>query len=77
MFEIVKRQHIRPAGNLVPRTSHGPQPWASDMLGKQKHVFGESRRQVFLLDLCSALAERTLIMRVIKCRKSIWWMPWR
>jgi hypothetical protein len=55
MFEIVKRQHIRPAGDLVPRTSPGPQPGASDMLGKQKHVFGESRRQVFLLDLCSAL----------------------
>ncbi len=39
MFEIVKRQHIRPAGNLVPRTSHGPQPCAPDMLGKQKYVF--------------------------------------
>jgi hypothetical protein len=26
MFEIVKRQHIRQADNLVPRTSHGPQP---------------------------------------------------
>ena len=39
MFEIVKRRHIRPADDLVPRTSHGPQPCASDMLGKQKHVF--------------------------------------
>jgi hypothetical protein len=54
MFEIVKRQHIRPAGDLVPRTSPGPQPWVSDMLGKQKHVFGESRRQVFLFWSCSA-----------------------
>jgi hypothetical protein len=42
MFEIVKRQHIRQADNLVPRTSPGPQPGAPDMLGKQKHVFGES-----------------------------------
>ena len=40
MFEIVKRQHLRPAGNLVLRTSDGPQPFASEMLGKQKYVFG-------------------------------------
>jgi len=48
MFEIVKRQHIRQAGNLVPRTSPGPQPGAPDMLGKQKYVFGEIQEQVFL-----------------------------
>jgi hypothetical protein len=41
MFEIVKRRHIRPAGNLVLRTSHGPQPCAPDMLGKQNMSFGE------------------------------------
>ena len=39
MFEIVKRQHIRQADDLVPRTSPGPQPGAPDMLGKQKYVF--------------------------------------
>jgi hypothetical protein len=44
MFEIVKRQHIRQADHLVPRTSPGPQPGAPDMLGKQKHVLGEIRR---------------------------------
>jgi hypothetical protein len=48
MFEIVKRQHIRQADNLVPRTSPGPQPGAPDMLGKQKYVLGEIPRQVFL-----------------------------
>ena len=48
MFEIVKRQHIRQADNLVPRTSPGPQPGAPDMLGKQKYVFGEIQEQVFL-----------------------------
>ena len=48
MFEIVKRQHIRPADNLVPRTSHGPQPCASSMLGKQKYDVAEMRGQVFL-----------------------------
>lgn len=56
MFEIVKRRHIRPAGNLVPRTSPGPQPGAPDMLGKQKHVFGEIRRQVFLFWSCPAFS---------------------
>ncbi len=75
MFEIVKRRHIRQAGNLVPRTSHGPQPCAPDMLWQAKIVFAEMRRQVFLGSV--AAAERTSIMRVIKCRKSIWWMPWR
>jgi hypothetical protein len=77
MFEIVKRQHIRQADNLVPRTSPGPQPGAPDMLGKQKHVLGAIQEQVFLFGHVRLLAERTLIMRVIKCRKSIWWMPWR
>ncbi len=48
MFEIVKRQHIRQAGDLVLRTSPGPQPGAPDMLGKQKEVFGEIQEQVFL-----------------------------
>jgi hypothetical protein len=46
------------------------------MLGKQKYVFGEIQEQVFL-EIMFGSAERTLIMRVIKCRKSIWWMPWR
>ena len=44
MFEIVKRQHIRQAGHLVPRTSHGPQPCAPDMLGKQNMSFGEIQK---------------------------------
>ncbi|HZG14398.1 MAG TPA: hypothetical protein VE710_05180 [Candidatus Bathyarchaeia archaeon] len=48
MFEIVKRRHIRPADNLVPRTSPGPQPGAPDMLWQAKHVFAAMRRQVFL-----------------------------
>jgi hypothetical protein len=49
MFEIVKRQHIRPAGNLVPRTSHGPQPCASDMLGKQNMSLEKSKDRSFFL----------------------------
>jgi hypothetical protein len=80
MFEIVKRQHIRPAGHLVPRTSHGPQPCAPDMFGKQNYVLGEIPKTGLSLMIMSALfAEglRTSIVRVIKCRKSIWWMPWR
>ena len=78
MFEIVKRQHLRRADFLVPRTSDGPQPFAPEMLGKQKYVFDlRIEGRSFLKDLCSVFAERTLIMRVIKCRKSIWWMPWR
>ena len=77
MFEIVKRQHIRPAGNLVPRTSHGPQPCASDMLGKQNMSLEKSKGRSFFFGHVRLVAERTLIMRVIKCRKSIWWMPWR
>jgi len=40
MFEIVKRRHIRPADDLVPRTSPGPQPGAPDMLWQAKHVVG-------------------------------------
>lgn len=47
MFEIVKRRHIRPAGNLVLRTSHGPQPCAPDMLGKQNMSLEQSEDRSF------------------------------
>jgi hypothetical protein len=49
MFEIVKRQHIRQAGHLVPANQLTARSRrAPDMLGKQKYVFGEIQEQVFL-----------------------------
>jgi hypothetical protein len=50
------------------------------MLGKQNMSLTERLKTGLSLMIMSALfAEglRTLIVRVIKCRKSIWWMPWR
>jgi hypothetical protein len=57
MFEIVKRQHIRPAGHLVPRTSHGPQPWAPDMLGKQNMSSAERLKTGLSFISCLPSAE--------------------
>lgn len=77
MFDIVKREHIRQSRQQKSaRTSHGPQPCAPGVFGKQMSLIREGRRQVFL-GSCPVFAERTPIIRVIKCRKSIWWMPWR
>lgn len=51
MFEIVKRQHIRRADYLVPRTSDGPQPFAPDMLGKQNMSSKQFEDRSFLRSL--------------------------
>jgi hypothetical protein len=78
MFEIVKRRHLRPADNLVPRTSPRPAAVGRRRCLASKNMFlAQAKNRSFLFDLCSVFAERTLIMRVIKCRKSIWWMPRR
>ena len=76
MFEIVKRQHIRQAGHLVPANQRRPAAVVPDMLGKQNMSLAEKLKTGLSLTILCA-AERTWIVRVIKCRKSIWWMPWR
>ena len=81
MFEIVKRQHIRPVGRPSPDEPAAARSRVRpDMFGKQNMSLGEILKTGLSLMIMSALfAEgmRTLIVRVIKCRKSIWWMPWR
>jgi len=54
MFEIVKRQHIRQAGHLVPANQRRPAPVVPDMLGKQNMSFGEIQKdRSFFDDLCA------------------------
>ena len=77
MFEIVKRQHIRQAGPLGPANQRRPAAVVPDMLGKQNMSLAEKLKTGLSLTILCGSAERTWIVRVIKCRKSIWWMPWR
>ncbi len=82
MFDIVKREHIRQPSLLVSATSDGVTAPLDRMCSASIKVFGEIRRQVFLI-VCVARVPpepkgwRTSIMRAIKCLKSIRWMPWR
>ena len=77
MFEIVKRKYIRQARHLVLANQRRPRrPSAPDVFGKQMSSMKVEDRS-FLYRVCPLPRARTSIMRVIKCRKSIWWMPWR
>ena len=49
MFEIVKREHIRQPSFLVSATSDGVTAPLDRMCSASINVFGEIRRQVFLI----------------------------
>lgn len=77
VFDIVKREHGR-FGDLISATpAAGVVPAVRPVMFGKRNVFGEIRRRVFLIVVTGVTSSRILIMRAIKCLKSIRWMPWR
>jgi hypothetical protein len=77
MFEIVKREHTRFVRHLVLQPASAP-AGSTVRVCSASNAFDLQRiKSRSFLDPCPVFAERAPIIRVIKCLKSIWWMPWR